>query len=256
MSERIGILGVGHFGGYLVEGLSRGARSVPLVLSPRNAGRAAALAARHGCAVAASNQDAVDRADVVLLATRPDDAAAIVASLRWRKDQVLVSFCGGVSRAAFSAAPATVVRAMASAAVAAGESTVVVWPEDARVRSVLERLGPVLAMADEETLESGTVMYGYYAMLFGVMAEGESWAEKHGIAPDAAREIVGLAFRGAGLMRLRDKDLSTEDILRSLATPGGLTERGLAVLEKDGALKSWGRALDAVLRRIKSPKRP
>lgn len=251
---RLGILGAGHFGGYLLEGLLRETDPPRVLLSPR--GQSAALAARFDCAVAASNAALVEDSDVVLLAVRPPAAPAAVAGLPWRRDHVLVSVCGAVPLAALDAGHATKVRAMAAASVALGESTVLLWPEDARARAVLARLGPVIAVPDEEALDAGTAMYGYYAMLFGLMAEGERWIERQGYTPEDARTIVGLAFRGAGGMRLRDKATAPEAILSSLATPGGLTERGLASLSQDGALGAWSRALDAILRRIKATTRP
>jgi pyrroline-5-carboxylate reductase len=179
-----------------------------------------------------------------------------VKGLPWRGDHRLASFCGGVPIDALDAGPATKLRAMAAASIALGESTVLLWPDDATARAILARLGPVIGVKDEAGLDAGTVMYGYYAMLFALMAEGEKWIETQGYAPADARRIVGLAFRGAGGMRLRDSGTEPEAILASLATPGGLTERGLASLNQDGAVAAWSRALDAILRRIKASKRP
>lgn len=251
MTLTVGILGVGHFGGYLVEGLKRGGGDLRVVLSPRSAAKAKELAARHGLAIALDNQALVDQSDIVLLATRPKDAAATVAALRWREGQRLVIFAAGIRPSALSIGPATAIRAMACAACAHGESTVVIHPDDAVARGVLERLGPVLVMPNDGALEAGTVMYGYYAMLFGLMEEGERWAKAQGIPDAAARDIVAWCFRGAGTMRLHDIKESLPDIVASLATPGGLTERGLNSLRAEDGIAAWGRAMDAQLRKVR-----
>ena len=60
MIERVGIIGVGHLAGYLVEGLRRASQDIEITLSPRNAERAASLAARFGAAVATDNQPVAD----------------------------------------------------------------------------------------------------------------------------------------------------------------------------------------------------
>lgn len=254
MTQTVGILGVGHFGGYLTEGLMRDAERPRVILSPRSAEKAKQLSARYGLEIAADNQALIDRSDVVLLATRPKDAAATVAALRWRAGQRLVVFAAGVRPASLSVGPATAIRAMACAACAHGESTVVIHPDDTVVRDVLAPLGPVLAMPSETALEAGSVMYGYYAMLFGLMEEGERWAKAKGIPDRAAREIVAWCFRGAGTMRLHDIREPLPDIVASLATPGGLTECGLNSLRAEDGMAAWGRALDAQLRRVRGKK--
>ena len=251
MTLTVGILGVGHFGGYLVDGLKRGGGDLRVILSPRGAAKAKALAARHDLAIAPDNQTLVDQSDVVLLATRPKDAAATVAALRWREGQRLMIFAAGIRPAVLSIGPAVGVRAMACAACAHGESTVVVHPDDPVARGVLEKLGPVLVMPSEAALEAGTVMYGYYAMLFGLMEEGERWAKAQGIPDAAARDIVAWCFRGAGTMRLHDIKEALPDIVASLATPGGLTERGLNSLLGEDGIAAWGRAMDAQLRKVR-----
>ena len=43
MIERIGIIGVGHLAGYLVEGLRRASSDIEIVLSPRNAERSVSV---------------------------------------------------------------------------------------------------------------------------------------------------------------------------------------------------------------------
>ncbi|MCX7355885.1 MAG: NAD(P)-binding domain-containing protein [Alphaproteobacteria bacterium] len=250
MTQTIGILGVGHFGGYLVEGLLR-AQGLRVILSPRGAAKAKELSQRHGLEIAPDNQALVDRSDVVFLATRPKDAAATVAALRWREGQRLVIFAAGIRPAVLSIGPAVGVRAMACAACAHGESTVVVHPDDPVARGVLEKLGPVLVMPSEAALEAGTVMYGYYAMLFGLMEEGERWAKAQGIPDQAARDIVAWCFRGAGTMRLHDIKEALPDIVASLATPGGLTECGLNSLRSEDGMAAWARAMDAQLRKVR-----
>lgn len=251
MTLTIGILGVGHFGGYLVEGLLRGGNAPRVILSPRGAAKAKELSERHGLEIAPDNQALIDRCDVVFLATRPKDAAPTAASLRWREGQRVVIFAAGVRPAQLSIEPAVGVRAMACAACAHGESTVVMHPEDAVARTALEKLGPVLLMPNEAALEAGTVMYGYYAMLFGLMEEGERWAKAQGIPDAAARDIVAWCFRGAGTMRLHDIAIPLPDIVASLATPGGLTECGLNSVRGEDALAAWGRAMDAQLKKVR-----
>jgi pyrroline-5-carboxylate reductase len=71
-----GIIGVGAIGAAIVTGLCEGAQDAPsVVLSPRNASRAADLASRfRAVTLAKTNQDVIDGASVVLLCIRPAEA--------------------------------------------------------------------------------------------------------------------------------------------------------------------------------------
>jgi len=76
-------------------------------------------------------------------------------------------------------------------------------------------------------------------------------AKAQGLPHRPARDIVAWCFRGAGTMRLHDIKESLPDIVASLATPGGLTERGLNSLRSEDGIAAWGRAMDAQLRKVR-----
>ena len=84
MREPLGIVGVGHLAGYLVDGLAAAQPQLEIVLSPRNVERSARLAARFGAQVAADNQAVCAAADVVLVTTRPGDVEEVCRSLSFR----------------------------------------------------------------------------------------------------------------------------------------------------------------------------
>lgn len=253
MRQTLGIVGTGHFAGYLVEGLCRAGDGPRIVVSPRNAAVARRLAEAFGVAIAADNQGVVDAADLVIFTTRPADGAAPAAALGWREGQVAVTMVAGLALDAFAHAtqPATAVRAMASSAVALGASPFFLYPDHAAVRALGARLGAVQVMADEATFEAASVLPVYYALLFRIIGEATDWCIENGVEPGAARELVSMSMRGAALMAAKQEDLEIEAIVESLATKGGLTERGLLSLASDDAFGAWPRALDVVLRRMR-----
>jgi pyrroline-5-carboxylate reductase len=88
-----GILGVGELGAAIAAGLCQGPDAAPsILLSPRNAARAATLAARYPTvAVAPDNQALADRCAVVVLSVRPADRDAVLGPLSFRADQAVIS---------------------------------------------------------------------------------------------------------------------------------------------------------------------
>ena len=82
---KIGILGTGNLAAYLVQGAQQGGHQ--FVLSPRGAAKAADLAARFGCTVAASNQAVVDACDHILVCLPAAEGLAVLRGLTFRAGQ-------------------------------------------------------------------------------------------------------------------------------------------------------------------------
>jgi pyrroline-5-carboxylate reductase len=97
-----GIVGVGAIAAAIVTGLCEHVPDAPrIVLSPRNAGRVADLAARFPTVrVAGSNQEVLDESSVVLLCIRPQDARSVLPGLKFSAHHAIVSAMAGIQIAA------------------------------------------------------------------------------------------------------------------------------------------------------------
>ncbi len=252
MKERIGIIGVGHIVGYLVAGWRRADPHLPIALSPRNAERSAALAAQWGCTIGADNQDVVDLSSVVLLATRPAGTVAAAQTLRFRPDQLVISVAATLPLAAVAdaVAPATAARSLPLSCASLGMSPTLLYPDSSRARVVLEPLGDVLALSDEDQFATAVTISAYYVWIHALLGEGVAWAAGAGVPAEIATRLVLETARGAASMLLAAPERPISDTLRSLATPGGISEQGLAILQQHDAFGPWIEALDAVRSRL------
>ena len=253
MTASIGIIGVGHLAGYLVEGLRRAGDGPVIVLSPRNAGKSRVLAERFDARVAADNAHVVEEADTVILATRPAQAVQAATGLPWRAGQVLICVAAGIPLDALApvAGPATVVRAMPISCAAIGESPTSLYPDGPEARALFERLGPVHALPDETSFEAASVLGAFYGWVYAMLAEVTAWTEGHGVPSRTARDLVAETARGATGMILDRPGESLAAMLETLRTPGGITNRGLEVLEEKEAVTAWGAACRAALERTR-----
>ncbi|MGD9147764.1 MAG: pyrroline-5-carboxylate reductase dimerization domain-containing protein [Anaerolineae bacterium] len=252
MNERIGIIGVGHLAGYLVEGLQRADSDLEIVLSPRNVTRSARLAARFGATVAQDNQAVADEADLILLTTRPGDALAAARGITFRPGQTVVSTVAGLSLAALrpAVAPATGVRAMPISCAALNQSPTLLCPDQAQARALFALLGQVHLLPDESHLTAASVISAFYGWVYALLDETVTWTVGAGVPAETARSLVLETVRGAANMGLAQPDRDLADMLDTLATPGGITELGLDVLRQRHGLEAWAAALDAVLARM------
>lgn len=251
MSSTLGIIGVGHLAGYLVQGLRRAGIDQHIVLSPRGRDRARDLADRFDARLAADNEEVVTSSNVVILTTRPEQAVHAIRGLPWHKNHLLISVApGSLTSLAEVAAPAEVVRAMPVSCAAIGESPTSIYPEHARVRALFEALGSVVALPNEESFETASVVGAFYAWNYALLDEVVRWGEGRGLSTEASRHLFTQAMRGATGMIMTHSDRPIAEMLTSLATPGGLTELGLNVFHDSGALSRWSEACQAVLHRL------
>jgi pyrroline-5-carboxylate reductase len=252
MSERIGIIGVGHLAGYLVEGLRRASPDLEIVLSPRNVHRSACLAERFGATVAGDNQAVADAADLILLTTRPGDALATARGIAFRPGQTVVSTVAGLSLAALrpAVAPATAVRAMPISCAARNQSPTLLCPDHPRARALFSLLGQVHLLPDESHFTPASAISAFYGWVYALLDETVAWTVGAGVPAETARSLVLETVRGAAEMALSRPDRELATMLGTLATPGGITELGLDVLRQRQGLEAWAAALDAVLGRM------
>ena len=157
----VGFVGVGTINSACVTGLcTSDTPPKAVILSPRNAEKAAALAAQFPTLVtiAASSQAVLDGADWVFVATPPGppNATAVLEPLVFKPEHTVVSLIAGVSPDALGplvAPAATLVQAFPLPPAADHRSTTVMFPKHEGVQSVLAKLGGTVPV---DTFEEAT----------------------------------------------------------------------------------------------------
>lgn len=241
---RIGILGVGALAEYLI----RGAEGVEFVLSPRSQKRVA----RMGLPVAGSNQDLVDECDAVLVCLPAKAGLAVLAGLRFRAGQSVCSAMAGVGLEALAKAVAPAracVTMMPGYANAYGLGPSILYPQDGFWAGFLARVGPVHGLDTAAEFETAAVFGAMSGASFVYLQRMIGWYVARGLDPGQARLLVAETLRGNAEVLLRS-DESLEEIVKGVATPGGITEHLVAGLEARGALSAWDAGMDAVLARM------
>jgi pyrroline-5-carboxylate reductase len=236
---KLGFLGTGHITSAIVTGL--GSSDDRIWLSPRNAAIAADLARRFpNVSVASSNQDVLDRTDLVVLALPPRTAAETIAGLRFRADHHVVSVISSFPLKSLAAvvAPATdITRAVPLPSVAERIGPTAICPPHTIVAALFDRLGTAIPVEREDEFEAFCAVTAAIASYLAFAETVASWLARHGIPEAAARTYTTAMFRGA---------VNAE----AHATPGGINEQLLQDLTQHGLLEHLSAGLDAVLRRI------
>lgn len=256
MNKTLGIIGVGHLATYVVDGLRHSGDKRAIILSPRNHERAQQLQQRHGARIARDNQDVVDQADIIMLATRPAHAVAALQSVSLGPEQLVISVVAGMPLATLAplAKPATLVRSIpiCSAEVSAG--AVPLYPDEPRAQDLLAHLGQVVPLANETQFEQASVpacVQGWFYRLFGDLS---IWLSDTGLDPEQARILMLQAARGSAELALQRPDLDLHQLADNIANPGTFTRLGQDLLDERGALTAWTDACDRLLSKLSDTK--
>jgi pyrroline-5-carboxylate reductase len=249
-----GIIGVGEIGAAIVTGLCEGVDDAPrILLSPRNAERAAALAARYpAVAVAPDNQSVASRCDTVVLSIRPKDSRAILTGLTFRPDQAVISVLAGVPNEELAplVAPARdIARAIPLPPVSRRAGVTPVHPDTTAARALFGRLGGASEVDDAAAFEAMSAATGTIAAHLRYLAAISGWLSDQGVAPEQAARYVRSIFANVG-EDLADGRGDLDELASAHATPGGINERFSAMLDEAGVFATVSRSLQVIYNRL------
>ncbi|BAP41618.1 pyrroline-5-carboxylate reductase [Pseudomonas sp. StFLB209] len=245
----IGILGVGELTEKLVRGLRNGGFDGPILLSPRNRERAAALLADYGCSTLQSNAAVAEQAQLLVVGVRPADLVSLAAEVQVRPGQWLVSVVAGesLSRLAELFPGARCVRVMLSYAAEFGQSTVALTPPTPELEPLLGLLGRLVVLADDTQFELGTVAACMNGWFYFLLHDLQEWLADKGLPQQQARQLVLSSLKDCLACSEEQQHESLKALGERIATPGTYTADGLALLNHSQAGAQWKAACEVVL---------
>ncbi len=262
---RIAFVGGGNMGEAMIRCLIDRDVAGPggITVSDVSEARRTYLKKQYGVAATSINRKAVDEADVVVLAVKPNVMPDALADLKGqtRPDQTVISIAAGISlsRLRQGLDRAAVVRAMPNTPAQIGEG-VTVWtatPEAAdadreRARAILGAMGRQTFVSDEKYIDMATAVSGSGpGYVFLIIESFVDAAVRIGLPRDMAQELVMETISGS--VHLAQKSGRHPAELRNMVTsPGGTTAEGLHELEEGRLRALLARAIIAGYERAKA----
>jgi len=259
--KTVGIVGAGNMASAMAHGWA-GARGQPnspesMLLSDAEPEKARALADEVGGKAFEGNRELAEAADLVVLAVKPSVLDEVAPELVEAGTPVVSILAGTTLETLQGALPGVqVVRVMPNLGAQVRQAVLcVAYPtgtEDAlrgRVDELLGGLGDVIEI-DEDLIDAATALMGcapgYLAMIAEILVEA---GEDEGLSEDQAKRMVARSMVATGsLLELRDPG----ELKRAVASPGGMTEAGLAALEEHGMQKALLAAVEASLEKARA----
>lgn len=255
---RIGFIGTGNIAVAMVRGLCR-ANPAPerVLVSPRNAAKAAALADEFPqVAVAADNQAVVDGSDWVVLSMRPPAVAELVAPLTFRRGQKVISLVAATPLATLKGllAPATdVVRAVPQPTVARHTGPVALFPADTDAIALFERIGTAVPVDDEAQFDALCTITAIAASQFALFGRVADWLIGQGVERQSAVRFTTAIAQTVAADADKAEEHGFAALIKEVSTPGGMNEQVLRMLSEAGWFPPVDAALDAIMARYRKP---
>eukprot|EP00727_Mastigamoeba_balamuthi_P013842 m51a1_g9080 putative pyrroline-5-carboxylate reductase (744) ;mRNA; f:22214-25275 len=250
---KIALIGAGVMGEAILKALLRSHAATPdqLYVAEFVEERAREIGERYGVRTTTEVAEAVPGADVVVLATKPQNVEAVFGALRAARlspEALLFSICAGVTLARLRAgagAPETqrVVRAMPNTPAQIGRG-ISVWTasdnlsgaQAAAARAVLGALGDEVRVGEEGQLDMATALSGTgpaYVLLF---VEALVDAGVHmGFQRPVAERLVLQTIRGTAEYAMAcGRDTHVAALRNQVTSPAGTTAAALYEMERGG----------------------
>jgi pyrroline-5-carboxylate reductase len=259
----IAFIGGGNMAASLVGGLvADGWDPNRIHVSDPDAQRRESLGSQFSVHTGEDNQAAVQKADVVVLAVKPQVLKQVAEPLREAIRQgrtLVISIAAGIraqSVGAWVGENTPIVRAMPNTPALVQSGATALYAnaavnEDQRdlAESILRAVGLALWVDDEAMMDAVTALSGSGpAYFFLVMEAIEQAATELGIPADKARLLTVQTAFGAAKMAL-ESDEGPATLRERVTSPGGTTERALETLEQGGLRDLFKNALTEARKR-------
>ena len=257
--KTVGIVGAGNMATALARGWAAAddpAAPESMVFTDAVSEKAQALADEVGGSSVEGNRALAESADLVVLAVKPSVLEEVAADLVDAGKPVVSILAGTTLETLQKALPGvSVVRVMPNLGAQVRQAVLcVAYPEGAdpahreRIDELLGLVGDVIEL-DESLIDAATALMGcapgYLAMVAEILVEA---GEDEGLTEDQAKRMVARSMVATGaLLELRDPG----ELKQAVASPGGMTEAGLAALEEHGMQEALLAAVEASLERAR-----
>ena len=258
---RIAFIGAGNMAASLIGGMrAQGVDAELIRASDPGAETRERVAKEHGIKVVADNAEAIEGADVVLLAVKPQMMKTVCEALKpaLKPNQLLVSIAAGITCASMKAwlGEQPIVRCMPNtpALLRQGVSglfaTVQVSAEQRQqAQELLSAVGIALWLDEEQQLDAVTAVSGSGPAYFFLLIEAMTAAGvKLGLPAETAAQLTLQTALGAAHMAVAS-DVDAAELRRRVTSPAGTTEAAIKSFQADGFEALVEKALGAAAHR-------
>lgn len=239
--RKIGFIGTGHMGQALIQAMLESGRfqANKIFATNRSPGKLKKVQEQFGIGTFATNEELVDKCDIVFLAMKPQDMTAAIEPIAstFLPSHIVISLAAGYTLRSLQKllpnvkslirvmpnTPATIRKAVVGYCLGPDAKAHATTVED-----LLSPLGLVVHAPEGELFEALTVGAGSGpGFIFELMQYWQEWVEEHGFEPEIARQMVVQTFVGAAELASRSPEVPLHDLQDRVVSKKGVTAAGL-----------------------------
>ncbi len=245
-TKKIGILGCGNLGQAVMKAFidSGLVPAKHIHITNRTERKSAKLAEEYGVIPCHTNEELIEKCDVVILGVKPQDIYATIEPIAsvFHSEHVVMSLAAGVTvqnlQTLIPDCP-NLIKIMPNTAARVKKSVIAYAATQAAqahlvwVEILLGSMGYVVPVEDGDEMEALVVGSGSgVGFVFELMIYWKEWLEERGIDPDIAKKITVQVFAGASKLAEESPQTSLDELQRKVTSLKGVTAAGLDSLRE------------------------
>jgi len=249
---KIGIIGTGIIASSLVTGFCKKETGHEFFLSPRNAKKAEALAAKYSeVTICTSNQNVLDMAEWVFICLLKKDFGAI-DELSFRETHRVVNMSADMrlqDLRKIVGETELLAHVIPLPFIADGYGPVLVYPEVTEVGNLFSSVGDVNYANSQKDVQTLQIVTGLMSPYYMLLNEIVMYSDEHGVDHDISVKFLCSLFNALCTRAASIQDCDLVELAHEM-TPGGYNEQAMKELVDNGAIKAWRTAIDGLHNRL------
>lgn len=255
-NKKIAVIGGGHIGLAFIEGLMTSGKvsGTQLIVANRTLDKILHLN-KFGIKITADNRKAAKDADWIILAVKPSVICNVITEVKdLTEGKSIISFAAAVRsesiRKILKGSSVKIVRAMPNIPICTNEGVVGFYSKDidknekCQLVRLFSLLGQVIETTKEQEIDRLTIISGCGPAL---VAHYINMLGNYGVQESMVMQII----KGT-ISYLTEKNVSTKQLINSVATKGGITESIIKSLGKSSFMSNYYNSLNRGLRKLKT----
>ncbi|MBL7545719.1 MAG: pyrroline-5-carboxylate reductase [Bdellovibrionaceae bacterium] len=239
-TNTIGFMGCGNMAQAIIKGLidNKVIPAQKIFISNRSQGKLLKLRDQFGVNPVNSNEELVEKSQVVVLAMKPQDLLAAIDPMGgiFQEKQIVISLAAGVKLNTLKKHLPLCrwIRLMPNTPTLIGQGLVGYYTDqtdsylDTLVEDLFKPLGQCSKLKDEEQFESFMVACSSgIGFVYEMMIYWQDWMIEYGFEEEVAQNLTLQTFLGASLLAKGSPHLTLEELQTRVASKKGVTEAGL-----------------------------
>ena len=249
---KVAIIGAGNMGGAIAKGLAQGTiiKNSDIIVADPDIKKLEQLQSHAPeISIVTQNQEAVNWADVIILAVKPWLVSEVLGQLRIDPErQLLISIAAGVSLeqlAQITSSKMTIFRLVPNTAISEMASMTLISSfnaseeQERQIVDIFNEMGLAM-LIPESQIAATTALTSFLKYIYAATEAGVEM----GVYPKAAMKMIAQSVKGAAELVLNN-DTHPAIEIDKVTTPGGITIKGLNELDHAGFTSAIIKAMKA-----------